>query len=167
MPTRDAMKAGQKEGILIWHLSWKPGSDEAAFARADLVFQGVDHSDMSYEVRVFLNKPGADETTPRTPENGYAGRFVIFGHGQCYGDLGHCDIPSGPRAEHDLRPRHPLTPQKKIVTITDALRRIAEESPAGLQSVTLVPVSMNPLRKDRKRDPHLFHFDSIALQMYR
>lgn len=50
--------------------------------RAELVFGGVEQAGPSFEGRVFLNHPDADETTPRTPEKGYAGSFHVFGYGQ-------------------------------------------------------------------------------------
>src|SRR5579871_3303431 len=63
------------------------------FSRADLIFDGVDHSGASFEARVFLNNDKANEETPTLPENGYAGSFHIFGHGGCFGDdITHCQI---------------------------------------------------------------------------
>ena len=41
------------------------------FTRSDIEFLGVDHSGSSYEGRVYVNNPDADETTERTPEAGY------------------------------------------------------------------------------------------------
>src|SRR5690242_17965704 len=79
------------------------GPLSTAFSRADLVFEGVDHAGVSYEGRIFLNNEGADEKTPKTPSNGYAGSYHIFGHGGCFGDVGHCDIHGLPRA-YDPRP---------------------------------------------------------------
>jgi hypothetical protein len=46
----------------------------------------------SYEVLVFLNNPRATDSTAHDVEHGYGGRFVIFGHGGCYADVGHCDV---------------------------------------------------------------------------
>ena len=46
------------------------GSGETVFQRADLVPEGVDHAEGSYEVRVFFNNTAADEATPRSPEAG-------------------------------------------------------------------------------------------------
>src|SRR4029077_834020 len=103
---------------------------------ADLVFENVDHSDISYEVRVFLNNRSADEATPRSQEEGYAGRFVVFGHGGCYGSQGHCDVPAQPRQQADLRPPHPLTGHTKIVTITKPLQTILASNVKGLESIT-------------------------------
>ncbi len=50
-------------------------------SRVDIEFEQVDHSGASFEGRVFLNNPEADENTDPSPENGYAGSFFIFGHG--------------------------------------------------------------------------------------
>jgi hypothetical protein len=91
--------------------------------RADLVFYGVDHAGPSYEARVFLDNPRADADTPREPDSGYAGSFVVFGHGGCYGDEGHCAPNDGLRDEFDRRPPHPLTPQTRTLQVTDALKR--------------------------------------------
>ena len=90
--------------------------------RADLVFYDVDHSGASYEARIFLNVPDADAGTPRDHPN-YAGSFHIFGHGGCFGDVGHCDVPTE-RDPFDLRPPHQLVPASKTVVITDAFKRI-------------------------------------------
>src|SRR6266516_3166676 len=93
-----------------------PAADEA-FTRADLIFYGLDHSSYSYEGRIFLNAPDADEKASRG-HDAYAGSFWIFGHGGCFGDVGHCDIP--PRDDpFDLRPPHQLTPAPRTVTVTD------------------------------------------------
>ena len=73
-------------------LTFEAGPEqETAFTRADLVFTGVDHSSLSYEVRVFLNNTDVDDETPCIPEVGYAGSFSVFGHGNCFGDIGHCE----------------------------------------------------------------------------
>ncbi len=91
-------------------------------ARVDLIFYGVDHSGPSFEARVFLNAPAADVSTGRDDES-YAGSFYVFGHGGCFGDVGHCDLP-GPSADpFDRRPAHQLTRQIKAVTVTETLRR--------------------------------------------
>src|SRR5215469_18924189 len=82
---------------------------EANFYRADIQFHGVDHSGATFEGRVFLNNPKATEKTEKTRANGYAGSFYVLGHGGCFGDVGHCDVPKT-RRPHDHRRPHPLTP---------------------------------------------------------
>ena len=76
---------------------------EQDVTRVDLEFHGVDHSGASFEGRVFVNNPGADQNTELSPERGYVGSFHIFGHGGCYGDVGHCEVRAEP-GRYDPRP---------------------------------------------------------------
>ena len=93
----------------------------------------------------------------------HAGRFVVFGHGGCRDSA--TRVPNEPRAGTDLRLAHPLTPQTKLVTVTDALRRVLAEH-QGLHQVTLVPVSKDPSREQRGPTDSLFRFDGFELQTY-
>ena len=95
----------------------------------------VDHAGASYEGRVYLNNPDADEGTGYEDPS-YAGSYHIFGHGGCLGDPGHCDVE--PRRRYDPRPAHPLTPAKKVVIATDPVKRAIEED--GEVKVTVVPI---------------------------
>lgn len=108
------------------------------YARADLEISGIYHGEASYEGRIFLNNPKADEKTQKTLENGYAGSFHIFGHGGCLGDPGHCEVHEDAREAYDSRYPHPLTPATKRVIVTGALRAVAET--AKTVTVTVVPV---------------------------
>jgi len=108
------------------------------YARADLEIDGIYHGEASYEGRIFLNNPGADERTEKTLANGYAGSFHIFGHGGCLGDPGHCELHEDNRDPYDYRNPHPLTPAKKRVKVTAALREIAKT--AKTVTVTVVPI---------------------------
>lgn len=111
---------------------------DASFARADVEFHGLDHSGATYEGRVYLNRPDANDLTPRQlPE--YAGSYFIFGHGGCLGDPGHCDAKA--RRFYDPRPDHPLTPTVKIVIATAALRRAKESAEHII--VTVVPILLS------------------------
>ncbi len=165
MVTAAAASTGNDEQTLVVDLPFPTEEGETAFSRADIVVTAVDHAGGSYEVRLFLNNPRADATTPRTSEEGYAGRFTVFGHGGCYGDTGHCDVPPASADPTDLRPAHALTPLDTFVTVTDPLRRLLSGG-SRLETVTLVPVSITPNRKDRKPAPELFHFDDVSLQTY-
>lgn len=107
------------------------------FRRADLVFLGVEHAGPSVEVRIFFNAPGADASTPATPDAGFAGFFSIFAHGGCFGDEGHCDMPE--RRPTDHRPPYALTPFDKHVTVTGPVQRLLADGVQDLQ-VTIVPV---------------------------
>lgn len=108
------------------------------FYRADIEFHGVDHSGASFQARVFLNNPNANEETELTDTEGYAGAFNIFGHGGCFGDdQGHCDVPTE-RRPFDPRTGHALTPAIKIVIATEAVRKALALTTAP--TVTVVPV---------------------------
>ncbi|MBV9365804.1 MAG: hypothetical protein JO286_18060 [Solirubrobacterales bacterium] len=134
---------------------------DAEFTRADIEFLGIDHAGSSYEGRVFLNNPEADEQTPRAREVGYAGSYFIFGHGGCLGDVGHCDVK--PRDPFDPRPGHPLTPGRKVLIATEALRRIL---PVAEITITVVPLirSVGPKSGD---DENLVKVNAIRIITYR
>jgi tyrosinase len=135
-----------------------PAHDGEDPSRADLVFYDVDHSGMSYEARVFINAPDADADTPRDDPR-YAGSFCIFGHGGCFGDIGHCDVPTEPRDPFDLRPPHQLVPASKTVIITAAFKRlIAPED----ETMTVTVVAFVP--GDSPND--VLQFDTIRLLTY-
>jgi hypothetical protein len=131
------------------------------FKRADLKFAGVDHSGVSYEARIFLNNPQANEATPLTSENGYGGRYHIFGHGGCFGDAGHCEI-RGPRRAFDPRPGHPLTPATKTVIATEAVRKVALSSKEI--TITVVPVVLSgTVLSDYE---NVVKFDKVSIVTY-
>ncbi|HEU0087063.1 MAG TPA: hypothetical protein VFQ77_05360 [Pseudonocardiaceae bacterium] len=160
-----AARPGVAEQTSVIDLRFPGEAGTTPFTRADLVFTGVDHSGVSYEVRLFLNNPTATASTPRTAEHGYAGRFTIFGHGGCYGDEGHCDVSVPVADPAGLRPPHPLTPLNTYVTITAALRRVLATD-GTLQTLTLVPISLMPRQADRKPAPELLHFTDVSLHTY-
>jgi hypothetical protein len=131
------------------------------FTRADLEFIGVEHSGASYEARVFINNPDAGGDTPPVEANGYAGSFSIFGHGGCFGDVGHCDIHKE-QDPFDPRPSHPLLPIKKVVIATNAIKSAVTRK-ADI-SVTVVPVVMGWTEKSDTDD--VLKFDHINLVTY-
>jgi hypothetical protein len=105
--------------------------------RVDLEIDGIDHSGASYEGRVFLNNPKANQDTPRNLKNGYVGSIYVFAHGGCYGDSGHCEIRKE-RRRYDYRSSNPLLPIKKRLIITKALSKMTK----GTKDirVTIVPI---------------------------
>jgi hypothetical protein len=127
-------------------------------ARADLVFYGVDHSGASYEARIFINAPDADASTPREDPH-YAGSFCILGHGGCFGDVGHCDVPSDPRDPFDMRPPHQLVPAAKTVIVTDAFKRIVAP---GDETMTVTVVAVVPGASEHD----VLRFDTVRLLTY-
>lgn len=111
---------------------------ENEYYRADLEFYGIDHGGASYEGRVFINNPEASQNTEKVMEKGYAGSFHVFGHGGCFGDVGHCDLRTGER-NYDLRPSHPLTKGFARVIVTEVLRKEVKRGRKEFV-VTVVPV---------------------------
>jgi hypothetical protein len=118
---------------------------DAPFVRADLEFETVEHDGPSCIVRLYLNAPDVADDAPRDADNGYAGEFTIFGHGDCWGDLGHCDVPQGPLHPFDDRAPHPLTPINITVEITDALKRLGESDAI---TVTALSQSLDPDKRE-------------------
>ncbi len=132
------------------------------FQRADLIFDGVEHGGPSFEARVFLNNEKADAKTPKDAKNGYAGTFHIFGHGGCFGEVGHCEVRGTPR-RYDPRPAHPLTPARKVLIATEALRRAATKSKP--MKVTVVPIVRSKSREGKYDD--VLKFDKISVVTYK
>jgi hypothetical protein len=111
------------------------------YTRIDVVLHGVDHSKASYEGRLYINAPEADLSSGRE-HPAYVGSYHVLGHGECFGDIGHCDIPSGPRAPFDLRPAHQLIPHSKVVIVTEPLEQILAADPTvDNVTVTIVPIA--------------------------
>jgi hypothetical protein len=162
-PSRPASQSEGLEGSITKSLKFSRSNlEDQNFTRADLIFEGVDHSGPSYEVRIFLNNPYATAETPMIEKQRYADRFTIFGHGGCYGDVGHCVVPEKPRAPTDLRKPHPLTPATVKVVITDALKGLSED----LTSVTAVPVKVGSSSEYGQPAEGLFKFRTVRLQIY-
>lgn len=131
------------------------------FSRADIEFEGLDHSGSSYEGRVFVNNPDADADTETSLDNGYAGSYYIFGHGGCFGDEGHCDVR--PRTPYDPRPPHALWPTRKVVIATDAIRRAAKVGPT--LTLTVVPVILSTTDQVPE-DEQLPKFELVSIITY-
>ncbi len=138
-----------------------------SFSRADLVFEGIDHSDDSFEALIYFNNPKANYRTGRKTEKGYVGFFNIFGHGRCFGAPGHCDIPNRALRHDDLREPHALTPVQKRVVVTEALRLALTESADGLTCIKVVPVQKAKEGKQhRKSATRLLRFGRVRLKTY-
>src|SRR3954453_8065578 len=77
-----------------------------------------------------------------------AGRRVV--DGDCWGDYGHCDVPSEPLHQFDRRHPHPLRPININVEITEALRTLGKVEEVR---VTALVHSVDP---DKRADPLRF-----------
>jgi hypothetical protein len=130
---------------------------ERPFERADLIFYGLDHSGLSYEARVFLGPQGVGKDADHS-HRAYAGKFFIFGHGGCFGDVGHCDVPTDPDP-FDLRPSHQLEPATQIVTVTDSVRSLLER---GVEEAKVTVVA----RTEGRAPNDVLAFETVRLATY-
>lgn len=130
---------------------------ERPFERADLIFYGLDHSGPSYEARVFMDPRGVGKDADST-HRAYAGKFVIFGHGGCFGEVGHCDLPADPDP-FDLRPSHQLEPATRVVTVTDTVRGLLER---GIPAAKVTVVA----RAAGQASNEVLAFDTVRLATY-
>lgn len=129
----------------------------AGWKRADLEFEGVEHDGASFVMHVYLNNGAAVESTPRTSDAGYAGYLTVFAHGDCWGDVGHCDVPTGAQP-FDRRPPHPLVPFNATLEVTEALSALPEDA----DSVTVTALAFN-----RKKDEaDVLRFEQLTLLTY-
>ena len=166
--TPNAEAVGPQKQAVLREVSLSPKLlSPESFERAELVFEGVDHSDSSYEALIYSNNPNANARTGRNPNKGYVGSLTIFGHGRCFGAPGHCDVPSRSLRHGDLREPHPLTPVQKRVVVTKALRQILRSDDAGLTSIKVVPVQRAPAgKKHRKSANTLLKYGKVSLKTY-
>jgi hypothetical protein len=126
------------------------------FERADLIFYGLDHAGDSFEGQVFLDTRGVNRDAG-PDHRAYVGSFFILGHGGCFGDVGHCDIPST-RDQFDLRPAHQLEPALRILTVTDAVKDLVER---GREKAVVTVVA-----KASGRSNEVLAFDTVRLASY-
>jgi hypothetical protein len=105
--------------------------------RLELVFGGVEQAGPSFEGRVFLNHPDADEATPTTPEDGYAGSFHVYGYGE--------HPPPALAGQMARRGAHgaPVAPIEKRLRADEVAVRTALEGSDEL-TVTVVPIPADP-----------------------
>lgn len=132
-------------------------SPEHAFKRADLLFYGIDHSGPSYEAQVFMAARGVGGEPDRS-HRAYVGSYFIFGHGGCFGDVGHCDIPRS-REPFDVRPAHQLEPAVRIVRVTEPLRAMLDQ---GLEAAKVTVVA----HTEGRLSDEVLAFDTIRLATY-
>ena len=131
---------------------------DSPFDRADLIFYDLDHSGDSFEARVFLNAPKNLDPNAGRDDPAYVGSFFVFGHGGCFGDLGHCDVP-GERDSFDLRPPHQLTPATRILTVTEAIQDLVGKG------VETTRVTVHSITEGNRSNASLA-FETIRLATY-
>ncbi|NES19613.1 MAG: tyrosinase family protein [Symploca sp. SIO3E6] len=128
----------------------------SSFAQAEVRLHRVPQLLRSCFIRVFLNLPDANASTPLDNPH-YGGYLAVFGHGACYGGPGHCDPAPLRRREYDLRPRDHNTPRNYRVKVTKCAKRLLEEGATTLQ-ITLVVIGA-----DYQEDNELLRLKGVSL----
>jgi tyrosinase len=117
-----------------------PEAVRAGFQQAEVRLHRVPQLPRSCFVRVFLNLADANAKTPLTDEH-YGGYLAIFGHGECYGGPGHCDLPPSRPRPFDIRARHHNTPRNHRINVTACAKRLLKDARA--LTITLVVIGAN------------------------
>lgn len=131
----------------------------APFAAADLEFEDIRHDGPSLSVFLYFDNPEVDPEAGEAGD-GYIGQFRVFGHGECWGGVGHCDPPKGPIHDFDTRPPHPLTPIDLTLECTEALRGLGERAEATVTAL----VRATP--REEEKDDGLLRFSRLCLVTY-
>lgn len=150
---------GTEEAPLPPTMTVPIGHLAGGFQSARLHFQGMQPPKESYELRVFVNQDGADESTPTDGNPSYAGALMFFGHGKCHGAPGHCNPSLEPRDAFDRRGGHPLRPRNYDLNVTRALRALTAEG--GLDEAVLSFVVLDAAGDQVA--PEELDFESITL----
>ncbi len=133
-----------------------PEAVRGSFRQAEVRLHRVPQLPRSCFIRVFLNLPDANASTP-TDVPGYAGYLAVFGHGPCYGGPGHCEIPPRRARPYDNRPRSHNTPRNHRINITKAVRRLLEAGATSVQ-ITLVAIGA-----DYREENELLRLEGVSL----
>jgi tyrosinase len=133
-----------------------PKPVQKSFQRAEIRLHRVPQLPRSCFIRVFLNLPDANASTPITHEN-YAGYLAIFGHADCIGGPGHCDLPPGRPRPYDQRPRHHNMPRNHRINVTETTRSLLSKKATSLQ-ITLVVIGA-----DYREDNELLRMEGVSL----
>lgn len=107
-----------------------------------LRFRQVRHAGQSFVVRVFLEDPAADASTPTVGNDHFAGSYAMYGHGGAIA----------------LMPPGSLAPFDTLIDITRAVQKLPR--PARDAEITLVVVDSHgqPLPADA------FQFETASLE---
>lgn len=93
----------------------------------------------------------------------FAAAFTVFAHGDCWGDVGHCQPQREPVSGFDLRPEHPLTPANFTLDISDAVKKlVATERIKKLTITALITSGVT----DQKQAEQLLRFDALTLLVF-
>jgi tyrosinase len=132
-----------------------PAPARKGFQQAEVRLHRVPQLPRSCFIRVFLNNPDADASTP-LDDPSYAGYLAIFGHGSCIGGPGHCDLPPARARQYDVRPRHHNTPRNHRVIVTKAAK-------AALAKASSLQITLVVIGADYREERDLLRVDGVSL----
>ena len=107
-------------------------------SKAEVRLHGVQRAIGSHFFRVFINQPDATNKTPTKDNDHYVGYIARFGHGNCIGGPGHCDIPALTRRKYDKRPRHHNTPTNHKLDATKTIQKLRAKGQTEFQVQVVV-----------------------------
>ena len=128
----------------------------ASFQQAEVRLHRVPQLPRSCFIRVFLNLPDANASTPIDDEH-YAGYLAIFGHGDCYRRAGPLRPAAQPAAAVRPAAAHHNTPRNHRVNVTKTAKRLLDAGATSLQ-ITLVVIGA-----DYREDNELLRLDGVSL----
>ena len=131
------------------------------YRRADLELYRINHFRPSFVARVFFNDPDVTAENASEDRPSYAGTFAVLGHQRCFGDEGHCEVPTESR-RFDDRPSHPLTRAFRRVVVTDALRRVLADG----DELTVTIVVSARTDDDPGYEGDLLDFDGMQISQF-
>ena len=136
-------------------------SDKArGFSKAEIRMHWVPQLVRSCFVRAFINQPGADASTDIRDNPHYAGYLAIFGHGDCYGGPGHCDLPPSRARPFDERPRNHNTPRNHRLDVTKAVQRMLKDRKVSEVQITLLVIGV-----DYREEKDLLRLEGVSLNL--
>jgi tyrosinase len=101
--------------------------------RAEVRLHKVQYvSRAGFHIRVFLNSPEANASTPIRDNDHFVGQVNTF-MGFCIGGPGHCDLPKETRSKFDQRPRAHKTPGNFRLDATDAVTKLRAQGDTDFQ----------------------------------
>jgi tyrosinase len=130
------------------------------FRKAEIRMHWVPQLVRSCFVRAFINQPGANASTDIRDNPHYAGYLAIFGHGDCYGGPGHCDLPPPRARPFDQRPRGHNTPRNHRLDVTKAVQRMLKENKAAELQITLLVIGV-----DYREENDLLRLEGVSLNL--
>ncbi|NQY09327.1 MAG: tyrosinase family protein [Flavobacteriales bacterium] len=111
-------------------------------SKAEVRLHNLQRSGDSHFIRVFLNSPEANADTPTIDNDNYVGYISRFGHGDCVGGPGHCEVPSPNKRNFDMRGRHHNTPTNHPLDATENVKKLIAKGATDIH-VNVVALNAN------------------------